>query len=87
MAAVGRPRRLSEGTGLAGPAHLVLWGHAARNGRGSDGCWKPRCAPARAFVLWTQLVAKYLNLPRSVLRRPVEDLNDLWCFELSLTYY
>ena len=51
MAAVGRPRRLSGGTGLAGPAQLVLWGHAERHGSVSDGCWEPRCASARAFVL------------------------------------
>ena len=51
MATVGRPRRLSGGTGLAGPARLVFWGHAERHGSVSDGCWKPRCASARAFVL------------------------------------
>ena len=51
MATVERPQQLPGGAGRVGSAQLVLWGHAERHGSVSDGCWEPRCASARAFVL------------------------------------
>ena len=50
MAAIRHPGQLPGGAERPESAQLVLWGHAERNGSGSDGCWEPRCASARAFA-------------------------------------